>query len=402
MLGNVTDDIGRPGSIRLPHLDNLRTALVAWVIGGHALLGYSAVGGWPYDEVNEVTFAPPSELVLMLILGPSGLVVIGLFFFISGLLTERAVDRHGWQGYSRDRVLRLGVPWAVSALLVWPASVWLSYRGAGRDVSLWWVLTHRDPLLDSGSMWFALVLLVFSLAFAMVYALLRRKAPRDSTRGSGPFTGPALAAVVLAIAAGSFVVRLGLSARSGQVGDLHLWWWPPCVGMFVLGIAVARRGWAEHVPDRMRRGCATVFLTTLVLLPVIALISGVRGGLGDIDPFLGGWHWQAAATAMAEAILVVTGSVWLVGLTEQRLDSSSVRTTRWAHAAFAAFVIQGPVLMTLATVARLVDAPAEIKAPFIAAAAIAICFWIGQLYARAVRPWLQRSKLPSGAATAGS
>lgn len=31
---------------RLPHLDNLRTVLVAWVIGGHALLGYTAVGGW--------------------------------------------------------------------------------------------------------------------------------------------------------------------------------------------------------------------------------------------------------------------------------------------------------------------------------------------------------------------
>jgi hypothetical protein len=30
---------------RLPHLDQLRTGLVAWVIGGHALLGYSSVGG---------------------------------------------------------------------------------------------------------------------------------------------------------------------------------------------------------------------------------------------------------------------------------------------------------------------------------------------------------------------
>ena len=43
----------------MPHLDNLRTILVAWVIGGHALLGYSAVGGWAYDEFHEVTFAPP-------------------------------------------------------------------------------------------------------------------------------------------------------------------------------------------------------------------------------------------------------------------------------------------------------------------------------------------------------
>jgi hypothetical protein len=43
---------------RLPHLDNLKTLLVAWVIGGHALLGYSATGGWAYDEVREVTLRP--------------------------------------------------------------------------------------------------------------------------------------------------------------------------------------------------------------------------------------------------------------------------------------------------------------------------------------------------------
>src|SRR3954453_4968488 len=86
---------------RRPHLDNLRTILVAWVIGGHALLGYSAVGGWAYDEFPEVTFAPPTELVLIAIIGPSGLFVIGLFFFIAGLLTERAVSRRGPGPYVR-------------------------------------------------------------------------------------------------------------------------------------------------------------------------------------------------------------------------------------------------------------------------------------------------------------
>ena len=125
----------------MPHLDNLRTALVAWVIGGHALLGYTAVGGWAYDEVNETTFAPAAELVLIAIVGPSGLFVIGLFLFLSGLLTERSLARHGPRRYVGDRVLRLGLPWLASALLVWPASVWLAYTAAGRRVSFWWVLS---------------------------------------------------------------------------------------------------------------------------------------------------------------------------------------------------------------------------------------------------------------------
>src|SRR5689334_9687135 len=182
-----------PGSSpRLAHLDNLRTTLVAWVIGGHALLGYSAVGGWAYDEVREVTFAPATELVLVAVIGPSGLFVIGLFFFIAGLFVEPAVARRGPARYARDRLARLGVPWLVSAVLVWPASVWLAAAAAGRTVSFWSVLAGRRPLLDSGSLWFALVLLLYSLAFA---AWVGMRGGRTSSAGTRPArTGRVLAA----------------------------------------------------------------------------------------------------------------------------------------------------------------------------------------------------------------
>lgn len=368
--------------VRVPHLDNLRTLLVAWVIGGHALLGYSAVGGWAYDEVNEVTYVTATELVLVAILGSSGLFVIGLFFFISGLLTEQALARHGRRQYVRDRVLRLGLPWLASALLVWPASVWLAYTAAGRRVSFWWVLSHRDPLLDSGSLWFALVLLVYSVAFVLWHRLVgdRHRSRRQ------PLTGAHLAVVVVVIAATSFVVRLWFPARSGQIGDLHLWQWPQCLGMFALGVVAARHGWARHIPDRLRRGCGAATLATLVLLPVLALASGLRNVADDAGPYLGGWHWQALATPTVEAILVVTGSVWLVGFAERRVAGGGQRATGWTRGAFVAFVIQGPVLMALASAARLLDAPAEIKAPLVAAVGIPLCFWLGRHLKRVPGP----------------
>lgn len=371
--GDVSSARDVQPAARLPHLDNLRTVLVAWVIGGHALLGYTAVGGWAYDEVNEVTFTPASELVLVAIVGPSGLFVIGLFFFISGLLTEQSLTRHGPRLYMRDRVLRLGLPWLASALLVWPASVWLAYTVADRQVSFWWVLGHRDPLLDSGSLWFALVLLLYSVAFAL-WRLLMGHPRRPRSR---PLTGVHLAGAVVVIAASSFVVRLWFPARSGQIGDLHLWQWPQCLGMFALGVIAARQGWARHVPDRLRRGCGAATLATLILLPVLALASGLRDVADDSGPYLGGWHWQALATATIEGILVVAGSVWLVGFAERRLTGTGRRATRWTHGAFVAFVIQGPVLMAVASAARSLDAPAEIKAPLVAVVAITLCFWLG-------------------------
>ncbi len=110
---------------------------------------------------------------------------------------------------------------------------------------------------------------------------------------------------------------------------------------------------------------------------MLALASGVRDVARDAGPYLGGWHWQALATAAVEGVLVVAGSVWLVGLCERRLDGAGPRATRWSHAAFAAFVIQGPVLMAFASTGRFVPVPAEVKAPLVAAAAVAACFWIG-------------------------
>ncbi|MFC5235907.1 acyltransferase [Pseudonocardia zijingensis] len=365
-------DIEERRSVRLPHLDNLRTVLVGWVIGGHALLGYSAIGGWAYDEINEVTFAPVTELVLAAILGPSGLFVIGVFFFVAGLLTEQSVDRHGWRRYASDRVVRLGLPWLVSALLVWPASVWLAALAAGRDVTFWYVLTHRDPLLDSGSLWFALVLMLFSLVFALSRALVPDRRPR--TR---PLDVAGLTAAVVLIAVTSFAVRLWFPARSGQVGDLHLWQWPQCAGMFALGVAAARSGWLGHVPDALRRTCRRVTLSTLALLPVLALTAGIRDVSRDAAPYLGDWRWEALAFAGIEAVLVVAGSVWLVGLAERALSAGGAHATRWARGAFGAFVIQGPVLMAVASAGRLLDAPAEIKAPLVAALSITLCFWIG-------------------------
>ncbi|MBW0116286.1 acyltransferase family protein [Pseudonocardia abyssalis] len=370
------------------HLDALRTVLVAWVIAGHALMGYSAVGGWAYDEVHEVTFTPAAELVLVALLGPTGLFVIGVFFFVSGLLTESALARHGAGAYVRSRMLRLGLPWAASALLVWPASVWLAYTAAGRDVSFLWVLTHRQPLLDSGSLWFALVLLVYSVAFAAWYRL--SGPPAAAPR---PLTAAHLGGAAVAVALVSFVVRLVFSARSGQVGDLHLWQWPQCAGMFVLGVAAARRGWVAQVPDRIRRGCGVAVLAVLVLLPVAALASGVRDVARDAGPYLGGWNAAALATAAAEAVLVVAGSVWLVGLAGHHGLGAGPRATALARAAFPAFVVQGPVLIGLAVLLRPLDLPAEVKAPLVAAAALWVCFGLGRVVSRRrdrARPPAQR------------
>jgi Acyltransferase family len=374
---------------RLPHVDNVKTALVAWVIGAHALLGYTAVGGWPYDEVNETTFVPGVELVLAVLIGPSGLFIIGGFFFLAGLFTPHSLEKKGLRRFTVDRIVRLGLPWAASAFIVWPLTMWLAYRAAGHHESVVWVVTHRYPLLDSGSLWFTFVLLIFSIA----YAVWRTASPPDP---DAPAPGAAqLVALAAAIAVSSFLIRLVFPAKSGQIFDLHLWQWPQCAAMFVLGIACARHGWARRVPERIRRRSAAVAVATICLVPILGIAIGVTDLAGDIGPFLGGWRWQAAATAIVEGILVVTGSLWLLGLAQRTLTQRGRFAEACSRAAFPAFVIQGPILILLAIALRPLPAPAEPKALLLVAMALTVSFWLSHRFVtRRSQPDRERRHAP--------
>lgn len=356
-------------------MDSLRTILVAWIIGGHALLGYSAIGGWAYDEVNEVTFAPTSELVLAALLGPTALFLMGTFFLVAGLFTPGSLDRKGPRRFARGRALRLGLPFAASALVLWPASLWFAYWSAGESVSYWWLLSGRNRHLDSGALWFAEVLLIFSLGYLLWHRMTggaREGGPRRSTIGS-----MTLLTVAGGIAATTFLVRLVFPARDTQIGDLHLWQWPQLATMFGFGIVSARHGLAERVPDRLRRTSGLVTVCTVLTIPFIALGMGVDNLARDVGPFLGGWRSEALVVASAEAMLVVFGSIWLLGVAQRTFSGTGRFSLAAAHSSFAAFILQGPVLIALSVALRPMAAPAEVKAPLVAALGILVCFGLG-------------------------
>jgi hypothetical protein len=69
------------------YVDNLKVILIAAVIAGHAILGYSEFDWWTYADVREVTLLPVVAYVLLAVAAPFALLVIPLLFLIAGLLT---------------------------------------------------------------------------------------------------------------------------------------------------------------------------------------------------------------------------------------------------------------------------------------------------------------------------
>lgn len=365
---------GAVSLVRDTSMDTLRTLLVAWIIGGHALLGYASIGGWGYDEVNEVTFHPQVELVLAAILGPSALFLMGTFFLVAGLFTPASLSKKGPGTFARERALRLGLPFLVSALAIWPLSMWIAYRSSGRSVGYGFLLTGRDRLIDSGGLWFAEVLLIFSLG----YAAWRSWGPSRAGE-PGPLTVGQMVGLAGGVTVVTFVLRRWFSARGTEYFDLHLWQWPQLLAMFALGLAGARRGLAGGVPDRLGRVSGWVTLAAVVGGPAVALTLGVDDLGGDLNPFLSGWRPEALVLAGFEGVLVVFGSLWLLRFAQRHLGTRRPFWHKLARSSFAAFILQGPVLILIAVAIRPFPLPAEVKAPTLMAAGLVACFGLGWL-----------------------
>ena len=374
-----------PAEGRLVAVDNLKALLVAWIIGFHAFLGYTAFGGWPYDEVNEVTMSPTTELVLSVVLGPTSLVVVGTFFFLAGLFAPGSVRRHGPARFSLGRLVRLGLPWLAFMLLIWPLFMWFAYRAAGYDLTFREAFRGRQPFLDAGPLWFAQILLYASLGYAVwSWWDLGRWMPRFTAGRRHLLVAIGTMTLV------SFLTRLWFPARSLQILDLHVWQWPQCIGMFCLGIALSGQGWAVRVPQNVVRFSGMLSLGTLIIAPLVALVTGLSDLSRDAGAFLGGWRWQALVLDVIEASLVIAGSVWLLGMAQRHLAGVTRLRTVSARSAYAAFVLQAPVLLTLAIGARWLSIPALAKATLVGGFAVLISFGVGWLIISRTSGALQR------------
>jgi hypothetical protein len=365
----VSDTPALTTRTRLAYLDNLKVLLIAGIIAAHAINSYTEFGSWAYQGVREVSISATAETVFVSGVSLTVLFMMGLFFMISGLLTPPALERKGLRRFVHDRLLRLGVPFVAFTLLLWPITIYALQEPILHRGSYWYWFTHLDPFLDNGPMWFIGVLLVYSLGYA---AWCARYRPSPWTDSGEPLSARTLVGFGAAIAVTSFVVRLAFPVNSGQVGNLHLWEWPQCLGMFVLGTLSARRGWLMPVSDGMRRWCGAVALVAAASVPVMVLSADALGL--DENDYFGGFGWPSLATCLAEGALAVAACVWVLGFAQRHINRQGPMRRALARSSYAAFLLQGPVLIGFALALRPFDLAGGMKALILAVAGVAGSF----------------------------
>lgn len=357
-----------PPGERLAYLDNLKAFLIAGIIAAHAFMGYSEFGSWTYQDIQEVTLSEVTETVFVVAAVSLGaLFLMGLFFLLSGLMAQDSLARKGPRRFATDRLMRFGLPFALYTLAIWPVLEWALLEPHFHRGSYWAWFTDDDPYLDNGPMWFVGVLLLFSL----VLAAWRRYRPATPAGGE-LLRARWMVPAALAVGVLTFAIRIALPADSNQPLNAHIWAWPEYIAMFGLGVIAARRGWLRPVPREISRPAGITTLACIVLLTAMVLSTDPLGL--EMEDWLGGWSVPAFLSAMLEGVIVVAAPVWVLSFAQRRLNGTGPIRRAMARGSYAAFMLQGPVIVGLELAFRHAPLPGDVKAVLVASLGIAVSF----------------------------
>ena len=356
-------------SERLVYLDRLRSALTALVVLHHCAIIYGASGGWFYHELSFSS--TPSSLLLTLFCATNQAWFMGLFFLLAAYFTPASLERKGYAGFWRDRLLRLGVPLAAFILILGPltAAMVEAATGAGFWPCIRWLWQHQRII--NGPLWFTEALLIF----AALYCLLRRLfGPALTHTERTPRLLPHFAlwvASAVAVGLAAFLLRLVTPVGENYFG-LQLGFFASYIFLFAFGILAWRSVWLEQIT---RRRLWPVILCAVLFWPLLpaALMLGAKAG-GKLG-FAGGWNMQAFIYALWEP-LVAWGAIAAVLILFRRFANRGSVICDWIdRRAYGVFILHPPILTGVALLLRGWQVAPLAKFALVGALSLLLC-WI--------------------------
>lgn len=359
---------------RLLFVDNIRTMLTIQVLLFHLMIIYAGTGSWIYQEGGEdfITGMIGAYFVVV-----SQAYFMGLFLLISAYFVPGAYDRKGSKKFLKDRLVRLGIPLAFYSWIISPLLVYLDLRVTEGVTLPWWDyfpgLKH-EAFIGSGPLWFVETLLIFTLLYALRRRLARPVQGITAPASSFPSNGSIfLFALLLAVA--SFLVRQWRPIFWNFAPlNLQFPFFAQYIAMFIVGLIAYRRNWLLSLPDSQGR----LWLGVGVLMILLFLPMIMAGGM-EIEPFLGGWHWQALVYAVWESFVCLGISIGLIYLFRRYADRQGRLARALSRNAYGAYVIHGLVITVIALAVRDISLYPLLKWALVSLVAIPLCFGLSSL-----------------------
>jgi hypothetical protein len=162
-------------------LKNLRAVVILIVLAFHAVLPYLAslpAQPFPFDDPPYQWRAFPIVdgerwFGFDLFCAWQDVSLMALMFFVSGLFVASSLQRKGSWIFLSDRLIRIGLPFALAAALLMPIAYYPAYAVTAIDPSLaaYWRHWTALPFWPCGPQWFLWLLLTFNIVAVAIHRL---------------------------------------------------------------------------------------------------------------------------------------------------------------------------------------------------------------------------------------
>ena len=144
---------------RLDYLDNLRSFIIVLVVVFHAAMSYMlfAPTWWYVVDTRQ-------SLGFFCFVMITDVFIMPTMFLLAGYFALPSLLRKGDDGFTREKLKRVGIPWVVGTLFLAPVTtyfIWLSRTKAPPPYLHFWTHTFFSTYYEQAQFWFLGVLLLF-------------------------------------------------------------------------------------------------------------------------------------------------------------------------------------------------------------------------------------------------
>ena len=361
---------------RLLYIDNIRWIMIVLVIIIHANVIYGPVGQF-FGYEDRANSSDGSDIVFVLISVFIQAFFMGLLFLIAGYFVPNSLARKGEKRYIWDRFKRLGIPSLIFIVFLAPLIDYPLHLEDEMSFVEFATEYYPNPVnWDSGPMWFAIALLIFSIVWTFTpstWTFERFKGPLNRTR---------VAILIAVVALGTFLVRIPFPIGT-DVWNMQLCFFTQYAAMFVVGVIAYRNNWLATLTKKDGKFWLLVAIASVFLILFPIMIAG--GALDeDLDPYNGGLNWQAAGLALWEQVFGISISLWLLVWFRERHNNQGRLTKKISDNAFAIYVFHPPIVIAIAVLLADYDVPNILKFPVLAISAFLITLCLTEFVLRRI------------------
>jgi len=307
---------------RVAAIDHLRGFVIALVVLHHAILAYVSFGFFN----SEFYLRSTSPIVDGLRWKGFDMIVIfndgffmPLMFLLSGLFVWSSLRKKGPAHFLRQRLARLGVPFAIVVTVLMPIAHYPSFRltGAHDDLIQYWVRSVIEGPWPAGPLWFVWYLLLLNILVAGLFSLFtdrQRNAVAtvgDTLRNRRTFFTVLLTASLISFlpmlliygsehwfAAGPFAVQ------ASRVG-LYFVYFLAGVGLGASGLSTEGAAWHDDLNQSWWKWSLASLVSFIALLYVVITFGAGTAGTPVAKSVLYGVTFVLFAATTAHAFLAI-------------------------------------------------------------------------------------------------